>query len=76
MKEFQVVLPLARPLLFLLSFGSPLITLFHVFHGNPLGKLSLTLKDPQLLDQAFFFIVSRGRNHCSLLILETFSQAT
>ena len=46
MKEFQVVLPLARPLLFLLSFGSPLITLFHVFHGNPLGKLSLTLKDP------------------------------
>ena len=56
--DLQVFLSLARSFQTFLSFRSLLITLFHVFQGCPLGKLSLTLKVLHFLDHVFSSILS------------------
>ena len=52
-------------LAYFLSFGSFLITSFHV---RPLWKLLLTSKVLHLLDQALSSILSRWSDHCSLFL--------
>ena len=58
---------MARSLLTSLSLRSLLFTLFHVFLGLPLVRLSLTLKVLHVLDQGFSSILSKRPKHCSLL---------
>ena len=65
MKNFPAFLSLAISLLTFLSFGSFLITSFHV---RPLWKLLLTSKVLHLLDQALSSILSRWSGHCSLFL--------
>ena len=65
--DFQICLSLVSSLLTFFSFLTFLITSIHVFLCRPLYKLLPTLKVLHLLDQTLSSILSRWRNHCTLL---------